>query len=55
MEAFTYKGISDGKYVEGDIEAINLDEASHLLKEKKIIITNIITVSYTHLRAHETG
>ena len=42
MEAFTYKGISDGKYVEGDIEAINLDEASHLLKEKKIIITNII-------------
>ena len=35
MEAFTYKGISDGKYVEGDIEAINLDEASHLLKEKK--------------------
>ena len=26
MEAFTYKGISDGKYVEGDIEAINLDE-----------------------------
>ena len=42
MEAFTYKGISDGKYIEGDIEAINLDEASHLLKEKKIIITNII-------------
>ena len=42
MEAFTYKGISDGKYVEGDIEPINLDEASHLLKEKKIIITNII-------------
>ena len=42
MEAFTYKRISEGKYVEGDIEAINLDEASHLLKEKKIIITNII-------------
>jgi len=42
MEAFTYKGISEGKYVEGDIEAINLDEASHLLKEKKVIITNII-------------
>ena len=42
MEAFSYKGISDGKYVEGDIEALNLDEASHLLKEKKIIITNII-------------
>ena len=42
MEAFTYKGISDGKYVKGDIEAINLDEASHLLKEKKIIITDIV-------------
>ncbi len=42
MEAFTYKGISDGKYVQGDIEAINLDEASHLLKEQKIIITNIV-------------
>ncbi len=38
MEAFTYKGISEGKYIEGDIEAINLDEASHLLKEKKIIM-----------------
>ena len=42
MEAFNYKGISAGKYVEGSIEAINLDEASYLLKEKKIIITNII-------------
>ena len=42
MEAFTYKGITDGKYVEGDIEALNIDEASHLLKEKKIIITNIV-------------
>ena len=35
MEAFTYKGISDGKYVTGDIEALNLDEASHLLKKEK--------------------
>ena len=42
MEAFTYKGITDGKYVEGDIEALNIDEASFLLKEEKIIITNII-------------
>ena len=36
MENFTYKGISDGKYVEGDIEALNLDEASHKLKEQKV-------------------
>ena len=42
METYTYKGISDGKYVEGDIEALNLDEASHKLKEQKVIITNLI-------------
>ena len=45
MEAFTYKGISDGKYVDGEIEALNVDEASHKLKEKKIIITNIVRTS----------
>ena len=42
MEAFTYKGIADGKYVAGDIEAIKQEEASHKLKEQKIIITNLI-------------
>ena len=41
METFKYKGIADGKYVEGDIEALNQDEASHKLKEQKIIITNL--------------
>ena len=41
MELFTYKGISAGKYVEGDIEALNQDEASHKLKERKVIITNL--------------
>ena len=45
MEAFTYKGISDGKYVEGEIEALNQDEASFKLKEQKIIITNLIRSS----------
>ena len=45
MEAFTYRGISDGKYVDGEIEALNLDEASHKLKEQKIIITNIVRTS----------
>ena len=38
-ETFTYKGISAGKYVEGDIEALNQEEASFKLK----------AVSYTHL------
>ena len=42
MEAFTYKGISAGKYVEGEIEALNQDEASFKLKEQKIIINNLI-------------
>ncbi len=41
MEAFSYKGISEGKYVEGEIEAINQEEASHKLKEQKVIITNL--------------
>ena len=45
MEAFTYKGISEGKYVDGEIEALNLDEASDKLKEQKIIITNIVRSS----------
>ena len=42
MEAFTYKGISEGKYVEGEIEALNQEEASFKLKEQKVIITNLI-------------
>ena len=41
-ESFTYKGISAGKYIEGEIEAINLEEASFKLKDQKIIITNIV-------------
>ena len=45
MEVFSYKGISDAKYVEGDIEALNVDEASHKLKEQKIIITNLVRAS----------
>ena len=42
MEVFTYKGISAGKYVEGEIEALNQDEAAFKLKEQKVIITNLI-------------
>ena len=41
-ETFTYKGISAGKYVEGDIDAINQEEASFKLKEQKVIITNLV-------------
>ena len=41
-ETFTYKGISAGKYIEGEIEAISQEEANFKLKEQKIIITKLI-------------
>ena len=41
MLNFEYKGIAQGKYVEGEIEALNNAEAAHKLKEKKIIITKL--------------
>ena len=45
-ETYTYKGISAGKYIEGDIEALNQEEASYKLKQQKIIITNVIRNLY---------
>ena len=36
-ETYTYKGKSAGKYVEGEIEALNQEEASFKLKDQKII------------------
>ena len=41
MLNFEYKGIALGKYVEGEIEALNNAEAAHKLKEKKVIITKL--------------
>ena len=41
MLNFEYKGISQGKYVEGEIEALNNAEAAHILKDKKVIITKL--------------
>ena len=41
MLNFQYKGISQGKYVEGEIEALNNAEAAHKLKEQKVIITKL--------------
>ena len=43
-ETFSYKGISAGKYIEGEIEALNQEEASFKLKEQKVIITNLTKV-----------
>ena len=42
MLNFQYKGISLGKYVEGEIEALNNDEAADKLKQQKVIITKLI-------------
>jgi len=41
MLNFEYKGIALGKYVEGEIEALNNAEAAHKLKEQKVIITKL--------------
>ena len=41
MLSFQYKGISQGKYVEGDIEAINEEDAAFKLKNQKVIITKL--------------
>ena len=41
MEQYKYKGISAGAYVDGDIEASDIVEATNKLKEKKIIITSL--------------
>ena len=40
MINFEYKGISAGKYVEGEIEAIN-NSTAYKLKEQKAIITKL--------------
>ena len=42
MLNFEYKGIRNNKYVEGQIEALNNEEASDKLKQQKIIITKLI-------------
>ena len=55
MELFTYKGIAEGKYVEGEIEALNQDEASHKLKEQKVIITNLAKSKKKKAEAKDKG
>ncbi len=55
MEAYTYKGISEGKYVEGEIEALNQDEASNKLKDQKVIITNLVKSKKKKAEAKSKG
>ena len=42
---YNYKGILSNKYTEGQITALNKDEAAFKLKEDKIIITSLIKLS----------
>ena len=37
-ETFSYKGISAGKYIEGEIEALNQEEASFKLKDNELFV-----------------
>ena len=47
---FEYKGIAEGKYTEGVIEALDRDEASFKLREKKVIITSMSIVKGQKIR-----
>jgi len=41
MAYYNWKGIQNGQYKEGEIEALTRDEATHLLRQDKVIITSI--------------
>ena len=41
MDVYDYKGIKEGKYAQGEIEAINKDEAAFKLRGQKLIITSL--------------
>ena len=41
MDVYDYKGIKGGKYTNGEIDAINKDEAAYKLRGQKIIITGL--------------
>ena len=52
---FQYKGISLGKYVEGEIEALNNAEAAYKLKEQKVIITKLTQVKKKVVKEKKKG
>ena len=41
MDVYNYKGIKEGKYAQGEIEAINKDEAAYKLRGQRLIITSL--------------
>ena len=48
--SFEYRGIAEGKYTEGIIEALDKDEASFKLREKKVIITSMLLIKGQKIR-----
>jgi len=41
MASFSYKGLKDGRYIDGVMDALDRDEAIFKLKKDKVIISNI--------------
>ncbi len=41
MAKYSWKGLQNAKYAEGEIVALNRDEAAYLLRQQKIIITSL--------------
>jgi type IV pilus assembly protein PilC len=42
---YKYKGIQGNQYIDGKVEALNIDEAAYKLKQQKIIITSLEKIS----------
>ena len=44
MASFSYKGLKDGRYIDGLLDALDKDEAIFKLKKEKIIISHLKVV-----------
>ena len=55
MANYSWKGLQDGKYTDGTVEAINRDEAAFKVKEQKVIITSLTKISGGEVTKKERG
>ena len=55
MANYSWKGLQDGKYTDGTVEAINRDEAAFKVKEQKVIITSLTKISGGEVAKKERG
>ena len=53
MAIYQWKGIQDNRLSSGEVEALNTDAASQLLREQSIIATNIILIGGTDTSTHQ--